>query len=152
MRALVADAIGRFGHGAGQELLRSHAGDCWLGQIPLRWRRGRKNSHGLWAISASTSFNPRITGVGRVDWPGVQNQIGAAGNLIGKSVQGIDDNLAPVSGIVTSVSVVNSAASLNLDNGKSLAMANVTQIAGATTNTAVAGAPATTPTTPNTAG
>src|SRR3954447_12234903 len=59
----------------------------------------------------------------------MQNNIGAAGNLIGKMVNGLDEKGAPVKGLVNSVRVEDGNVALELDNGKSLAMANVTSIA-----------------------
>src|SRR5258706_1267414 len=72
----------------------------------------------------------------------IQNQIGAAGNLIGKSVQGFDDQNNDVKGMVNSVRVQQDNVYLELDNGKSLALGRVANIAGATT------APTTAATTP----
>jgi flagellar basal-body rod modification protein FlgD len=62
----------------------------------------------------------------------LQNNIGSAGNLIGKSVQGLDDNDKPVSGLVNSVRVQQDQVYLELDNGNSLSMTRVTSIAPAT--------------------
>ncbi len=59
----------------------------------------------------------------------LQNQIGSAGNLIGKVVQGLDAKQDKVSGMVTSVRVDKDGVYLELDNGKSLALQNVTTIA-----------------------
>jgi flagellar basal-body rod modification protein FlgD len=59
----------------------------------------------------------------------LQNQIGAAGNLIGKTVQGLDDNDESVEGLVNSVRVQQDDVYLELDNGKTLQLAKVTQIA-----------------------
>jgi flagellar basal-body rod modification protein FlgD len=80
----------------------------------------------------------------------LQNQIGAAGNLIGKSVSGTDANSQPAQGIVDSVRVGSDGVFLELHNGQELPMANVTAIAPApavvaqqTTTTT----PTTTPTT-----
>lgn len=61
----------------------------------------------------------------------LQNQIGSAGNLIGKVVRGLDDNNETVNGIVTSVRVQDDAVRLELDNGSSLALTRVTDIAPA---------------------
>jgi flagellar basal-body rod modification protein FlgD len=68
----------------------------------------------------------------------MQNQIGSAGNLIGKTIQGLDDKNETVKGIVNSVRVENDKIFLELDNGKRLAMDRVTTIAP----TPVAAAPA----------
>src|SRR2546430_1260548 len=66
----------------------------------------------------------------------LQNQLGSAGNLIGKLVQGLDSNNENVSGLVSSVRVENNQAFLELDSGKTLPMTNVTAIAAAPPNTA----------------
>ena len=79
---------------------------------------------------------------------GLQTSLAAAGNLIGKTVQGLDSNGAQQTGVVDSVQVVNSTVSLQLDTGSVLSMSNVTSITptptAATTATTPA-APATTP-------
>ena len=59
----------------------------------------------------------------------LQNNIGAAGNLIGKTVQGMDDQNKNVTGLVNSVRVQSDQVYLELDNGNSLAMSRVTSIA-----------------------
>src|SRR5438874_3566463 len=59
----------------------------------------------------------------------LQNQIGSAANLIGKTVEGLDDANNTVSGLVNSVKVQSDGVSLELDNGKSLALKRVTSIA-----------------------
>jgi flagellar basal-body rod modification protein FlgD len=59
----------------------------------------------------------------------LQNQIGSAGNLIGKNVQGLDDQNDPVAGVVNSVRVEQDSVFLELDNGKALALGRVTSIA-----------------------
>ena len=59
----------------------------------------------------------------------LQNQIGAASGLIGKTVQGLDGQDEPVSGLVNSVKVGSDGVSLELDNGKTLLLSRVTQIA-----------------------
>jgi flagellar basal-body rod modification protein FlgD len=59
----------------------------------------------------------------------LQNQIGSAGNLIGKTIQGLDAKNETVKGIVNSVRVENDEIFLELDNGKRLSMDRVTTIA-----------------------
>ena len=59
----------------------------------------------------------------------LQNQIGAASGLIGKTVQGLDAQDEPVTGLVNSVKVGSDGVSLELDNGKTLLLSRVTQIA-----------------------
>ena len=61
----------------------------------------------------------------------IQNQIGAAGNLIGKSVEGMDERNETVKGVVNSVHVESEQVFLELDNGKRLALGRVTGIAPA---------------------
>jgi len=61
----------------------------------------------------------------------LQNQLGSAGNLIGKLVQGIDSNNENVVGLVDSVRVENNQVFLELDSGKTLQMSNVIAIANA---------------------
>lgn len=58
----------------------------------------------------------------------LQNQIGSAGGLIGKTVSGIVDK-NNVSGLVSSVAIANGNVSLVLDNGSHLPMEDVTNIA-----------------------
>src|SRR5919112_6013369 len=50
----------------------------------------------------------------------LQNQIGAAGNLIGKQVEGLNDRNEKVTGLVNSVRVADEQVYLELDNGKTL--------------------------------
>jgi flagellar basal-body rod modification protein FlgD len=61
----------------------------------------------------------------------LQSSIGSAGNLIGKEIQGLDDQNNNVSGIVTGVQVQNQQVYLALDSGDSVQMGNVTQISPA---------------------
>ena len=62
----------------------------------------------------------------------LQNQIGSASSLIGKSVKGLDSNGAPVGGIVNSIKVVGNNVQLQLDSGQALGLGNVTDIAPVT--------------------
>jgi flagellar basal-body rod modification protein FlgD len=66
----------------------------------------------------------------------LQNQIGSAGNLIGKAVEGLDVNQDKINGLVTSVRVTQDGVYLELDSGKELALQNVTGIAPASSVTA----------------
>jgi len=59
----------------------------------------------------------------------LQQSIGAGGNLIGKTVQGLNANGDPINGIVTSVKVQDKKVYLELDSAAELPMENVTQIA-----------------------
>jgi flagellar basal-body rod modification protein FlgD len=56
--------------------------------------------------------------------------VATAGNLIGRAVQGTDANGNAVSGNVSSVSIANGAATLNVGN-TTLPLANVTQVSAA---------------------
>ena len=68
----------------------------------------------------------------------LQNQIGSAGNLIGKVVSGIDENNDQIDGLVTAVRVEKDGVRLELDNGKTLPLGNVTSIAAAPAAGAIA--------------
>ncbi len=57
-----------------------------------------------------------------------QNQVSAAGNMIGKVVQGIDTTNTNATGIVTSVRVTSEGVFLELDNGRTMSMNQVTAI------------------------
>ncbi len=73
----------------------------------------------------------------------LQQSIGSAGNLIGKTVQGLDATGNSVNGTVTSVKVQNKSVYLELDSGQELPMENVINIASvnqATTNPSLAAA------------
>ena len=60
----------------------------------------------------------------------MQNNISSAGNLIGKKIQGLDENGDPVEGLVNSVRVEkDKGVFLELDNGKTLPIDYVTNIA-----------------------
>jgi len=78
-------------------------------------------------LQSSTSLTDSLKGMV------LQNQIGSASALIGKTVQGLDGQDDPVTGLVNSVKVGADGVSLELDNGKSLLLSRVTQIAPTTT-------------------
>ena len=59
----------------------------------------------------------------------MQNQIGSASSLIGKSVQGMAADNSTITGMVTSVKVESDVVKLELDNGQALALGRVTSIA-----------------------
>lgn len=65
----------------------------------------------------------------------LQNQIGAAGNLIGKNIQGMDEQNNTVQGVVDSVRVQSDGVFLQLHNGKQVAIGKVTAIAAAPATT-----------------
>ena len=71
---------------------------------------------------------------------GLQTSISAAASMIGKTAQGLDGNSHPVSGVVTSVQVQNGNVALELDNGSTLALANVTSISPGPSGTTAANA------------
>jgi flagellar basal-body rod modification protein FlgD len=75
-------------------------------------------------LQASTTLQESLKGLV------MQNQIGSAGNLIGKNVEGLDDKNEAVRGVVNSVKVEGEQVYLELDNGKRLALGRVTGIAG----------------------
>jgi flagellar basal-body rod modification protein FlgD len=58
----------------------------------------------------------------------VQNQIGSAASLMGKAVTGLVND-KPIEGLVTSVKVTADGVTLELDNGATLPLNNVTEIA-----------------------
>lgn len=74
-------------------------------------------------LQSSTALQESLTGLVQ------QNQLGAAAGLIGKSVQGLDNENNPISGLVTSVRVEGDKVNLELDNGKALSLSRVTAIA-----------------------
>jgi flagellar basal-body rod modification protein FlgD len=74
-------------------------------------------------LQSSTSLQESLQGMV------LQNQIGSASSLIGKTVQGLDSADDPVTGLVNSVKVGSDGVSLELDNGKTLLLSRVTQIA-----------------------
>jgi flagellar basal-body rod modification protein FlgD len=61
----------------------------------------------------------------------LQQNLGAAGTLIGKVVEGLDDAGEQARGLVTSVRVQDKQVLLELDNGKRLSLGKVTGIATA---------------------
>jgi flagellar basal-body rod modification protein FlgD len=63
----------------------------------------------------------------------LQTQIGAAGNLIGKTVAGLNAQQEVVRGLVTSVRVDKDGAYLELDNGQELGLDDVMSIAAGPT-------------------
>ena len=76
-------------------------------------------------LQSSTSLKESLQGMV------LQNQIGSASALIGKTVQGLDAADDPVTGLVNSVKVGAHSVSLELDNGKTLELSRVTSIAPA---------------------
>ena len=87
----------------------------------------------------------------------LQNSISSAGNLIGKTVQGIDSTGASLTGVVNSVQVQNGSVALQLDTGKSMLLSNVQNISqptatGTATGTTAASTGTTTTGTTSTSG
>lgn len=74
-------------------------------------------------LQTSTKLQETLTGLA------MQNKIGAAGNLIGKLVQGLDADNEYITGMVTSVRVEQDRVILELDSGKALSLERVTAIA-----------------------
>jgi flagellar basal-body rod modification protein FlgD len=73
-------------------------------------------------LQSATSLQESLKGMA------LQNQIGSASALIGKTVQGLDAQDDPVSGLVNSVKVGSEGVTLELDGGRSLLLSRVTQI------------------------
>ena len=73
----------------------------------------------------------------------LQNQLGSAAGMIGKTVQGLGTNDDPIEGQVTSIRVEDGTVNLELDNGQHLPLTRVTSIGP---SAAAAPAPGTTPT------
>lgn len=69
----------------------------------------------------------------------LQNNLGSAGNLIGKMVEGQTADGEPIDGLVTSVRVEGDDVVLELDSGQKLELTRVTSIAAGEQATAVAG-------------
>jgi flagellar basal-body rod modification protein FlgD len=63
----------------------------------------------------------------------LQSQIGSASSLIGKSVTGLDPNGSATTGTVNSVQVQSSGAFLELDNGDTVSLSNVSTIGSSST-------------------
>jgi flagellar basal-body rod modification protein FlgD len=68
----------------------------------------------------------------------LQNQIGSAASLIGKTVQGLDDDNETVTGLVNSIKVTADGVNLELDNGQTLKLDRVTSIGGTSAPSAAA--------------
>lgn len=74
------------------------------------------------SLQSSTMLQESLKGIV------LQNQIGSAGNLLGKNVQGMNNENETISGVVNSIRVENNKVMLELDSGKTLAMERVTLI------------------------
>ena len=69
---------------------------------------------------------------------GNQTALSSASSMIGKSVTGTDANSNPLSGVVTSVQVAGGNVSMELDNGTTMPLGNVTAISPGPTGTTAA--------------
>lgn len=67
----------------------------------------------------------------------LQNNIGAASNLIGKFVKGQNTQGEAIQGLVNSIRVEGEDVTLELDNGKTLSLSRLTSVAQKTASTAV---------------
>lgn len=76
-------------------------------------------------LQSSTQLQSVLTGLV------TQSQIGSAGNLIGKVVQGVDDQNNEIHGVVDSVRVSQNQIYLELHSGKEVQFGKVTTIANA---------------------
>ncbi len=57
-----------------------------------------------------------------------QNQFASAGNLVGKSIEGLDESFTFVEGLVEAVGIENGEIILTLDDGSRVPFANVERI------------------------
>jgi flagellar basal-body rod modification protein FlgD len=79
-------------------------------------------------LQSSSDLQTDLTGMVQ------QNQVSAAASMIGKAVQGTDQNQNPISGNVTAVQVTSSGVNLQLDSGSTVALSAVTSITDPTSN------------------
>jgi flagellar basal-body rod modification protein FlgD len=70
----------------------------------------------------------------------LQSQLTNSGAMIGKSIKAMDADGNVVTGIVNSVKVVDGAVNLQLDNGQTMPLTSVTEIAGTPVGAAAAAA------------
>ncbi len=96
----------------------------------------------LTQMSQISNLQSNQTMVGSLQGLTLQQSIGAGGNLIGKTVQGLNTSGKQVSGIVTSVVVQNQKVSLQLDTGQQVPLSSVEQIAPAPATSAATAAAA----------
>lgn len=73
-------------------------------------------------LESSTSLQSTMASVT------LQTQVGSASSLIGKTVKGIDSSNASATGKVNSVSITNNSVNLNLDNGSTVPITNLSSI------------------------
>lgn len=91
-------------------------------------------------ISSIRNIESQVGLSSRLESLVTQNQVATAGNLIGKLVQGIDSLNTNTTGLVTSVRVTDEGVFLELDNGRSMRMDQVTTISELPNATASASA------------
>lgn len=77
-------------------------------------------------MQSTTQLQTTLSGLAQ------QTQIGAASNLIGKNVNGLDSGNNQVTGQVTSVQVSSSGINLQLDSGSIVPLSGVTTISPGT--------------------
>jgi len=77
-------------------------------------------------LQSSTELSSTLQGLTK------QNQVSSASSLIGKNVQGLDDQDDAVDGVVSSIRVAGDKVTLELENGKSLSLDRVTAVSPAT--------------------
>jgi flagellar basal-body rod modification protein FlgD len=92
-------------------------------------------------LQSSTNLETDLTGMVQ------QNQVSAASSMLGKEVQGTDQNSNPVQGIGSAVNVTTKGVNLSLTSGSTVSLANVTSITNAPATTASSGSGSTTGTT-----
>jgi flagellar basal-body rod modification protein FlgD len=73
-------------------------------------------------LQSTSQLQTTLTGLA------TQTQIGAASSLMGKQVTGIDNDKNPVTGVVATVQVTSTGVNLQLNDGSTLALSNVSSI------------------------
>jgi flagellar basal-body rod modification protein FlgD len=87
-----------------------------------------KNQELLEQMSAIRGLQSEIELQDTLETMVLQQQISSAGSLIGKVVTGLNENLDPVTGQVTSLSVQDGSVYLDLDTGQRMRLADVTRV------------------------
>ena len=80
-------------------------------------------------LQSTSQLQTTLTGLA------TQTQIGAASSLMGKQVTGIDNDKNPVAGVVATVQVTSTGVNLQLQDGSTMALTNVSSIAEAPATT-----------------
>jgi flagellar basal-body rod modification protein FlgD len=73
-------------------------------------------------LQSTSQLQTTLTGLA------TQTQIGAASSLMGKQVTGLDVNSNPITGVVATVQVTSGGVNLQLKDGSTLALSNVSSI------------------------